>query len=101
MIQSLKIFTTYLFSLVLAFNQISAQTKGSLKSKKLSNLYNPIYLKLTADVKTIDSQYILIPQLKVLEQGKTIQIHKSLYPGIETSPLADIKITVEKQVRCV
>lgn len=52
---------------------------------------------LSAEVKCIDSQYVFIPHLKILDND-TIQIHKSLYYGNEAESLADCKFFLQKLV---
>jgi hypothetical protein len=50
---------------------------------------------LTVEVKCIDSQYLMIPHLKILDDTK-IRIHENLIYGNEGESLADCKFILER-----
>jgi len=60
---------------------------------------NPINndLQLTIEVKNVDSQFILVPSLKVIRKDRVIQIYKRLYFGNEQDPF-DYIIYLKKKI---
>lgn len=70
----------------------------SIKCQPANSLNND--LKLTIEVGIRDSQYILIPRLKVLKKGAVIQIHKRLYFGNENDN-HDYTIYLQKRIKGV
>ena len=55
-------------------------------------------IALSVEVKCVDSQYVMIPQLKILDQSTQIQIHKKLYYDNESDPVADCMFYLQKLV---
>jgi len=84
-----------IITLLLSINKASSQIIDSLLPKDAD------YVSLTAEVKLIDSEYYLIPQLKVLAKDSVIQIPARLYYCIgDIDKDADISFSVEKIVAC-
>jgi hypothetical protein len=90
------------FTYILLFFSISlyAQVKDSLGDSNVFKNYNPKYLKLSAEVKYVDSQYVLIPHLEVLAKDSSIQIHKRLYYDNLNRANTDLSFEVQRSVGC-
>jgi|GEM_PF-3293675 len=79
----MKIFILYL---LLFFTKIS-----------FGQNHNP-NIKLTGVLKIVDSQYLIIPQLKVLKDTQNIKIHKKLSYDNEANPTVDCIFFLQKVV---
>jgi hypothetical protein len=55
-------------------------------------------IALSVEVKYVDSQYVMIPKLKILDDTTQIQIHKRLYYGSEYDQSADCMFYLRKLV---
>src|SRR5258706_9726300 len=55
-------------------------------------------IALSVEVKCVDSQYVMMPKLKILDQNTQIQIHKRLYYNNESDPTGDCMFYLQKLV---
>jgi len=60
-----------------------------------SQNFNP-HIKLTGSFKMVDSQYLIIPHLRVFKDNQGIKIHKKLVYGNEANPTADCIFILQK-----
>lgn len=56
-------------------------------------------MELTVEVKCIDSEYIMIPQLKIFSKGISINLHKKLLFDNEINPIADCVFILQKRLK--
>lgn len=55
-------------------------------------------IQLSVEVKSLDSQYVMIPKLEILDNNTEVQIHKRLYFNNESNPNADCIFYLQKLV---
>jgi hypothetical protein len=55
-------------------------------------------LQLSVKVKIVDSEYLIIPHLKLLRDTQNVQIHKKLTYDNETNPTADCNFFLQKLI---
>jgi hypothetical protein len=101
--QPLKLFFNHLrFIITLIASLVFCKVGFSQNSDSI--IYSPFSdstIKLSVIVKVIDSEYIAIPQIKIIDNGTIIKLKKERFYDQDPSPIAEGLIYLQKQIHKV